>query len=443
MPTGPAARITDNVMHPLPPVLTPGPGSMNVLIGFLPAWRGLPLAAVGALMAAKNISEAAIKTAEAATIAAAGTPGAPAAKLAEETVKATAAATMGSMISSMAGMADIHLCTTPLPIPPHGPGVVIDGSPTVMINNLQACRLGDTIIEAVGPPNKIVKGEFTVIIGQSGSGGGGGGMGGLGGGMPGLPDAPGIPGAPPAPAAPPGGAAPPGATPGGGGAGAGGPGPSSSTASGGGSGSGGGGGAAPPASPGAGAPAPAPPGPTPIPYPQATTQEPEKRKQPEKPDPPLKPPASRHYAARVKQKTLAKAQNTVIEPGVDVMADVAAINAGQAVKISGNFVVNGRTYGFHDGTLFPIAGPGFHQLQRGAFKALGVMNQLGLTDKGNEILDKMGISAEDRAAAKKAYDAAKKAQDDVKKAHDAATKAHDDAKKVHDAAKKAREEWQK
>ncbi len=45
MPQGPAARITDNVVHPLPPVLTPGPGSMDVLIGFLPAWRGIPAAA--------------------------------------------------------------------------------------------------------------------------------------------------------------------------------------------------------------------------------------------------------------------------------------------------------------------------------------------------------------------------------------------------------------
>ncbi|MCP5118070.1 MAG: hypothetical protein GY953_45225 [bacterium] len=165
MPTGPAARITDNVAHPLPPVLTPGPGSTDVLIGFLPAWRGIPLAAVGGLQAAKATSDAAIKTAEAATVAAAGTPGAPAAKLAEETAKASAAAAMGSMITSLAGMSDIHACTTPLPIPPHGPGVVIDGSATVMINNLPACRLGDTVLEAVGPPNKIVKGEFTVIIG--------------------------------------------------------------------------------------------------------------------------------------------------------------------------------------------------------------------------------------------------------------------------------------
>jgi uncharacterized Zn-binding protein involved in type VI secretion len=152
-------------MHPLPPVLTPGPGSMNVLIGFLPAWRGVPAAAAAAIQSAKAISDTTIKVAEAATVAAAGTPGAPAAKVAEEATKAAAAAAMGSMISSMAGMADIHLCATPLPIPPHGPGVVIDGSQTVLINNLQACRLGDTVLEAVGPPNKIMRGMMTVIIG--------------------------------------------------------------------------------------------------------------------------------------------------------------------------------------------------------------------------------------------------------------------------------------
>jgi len=165
MPKGPAARITDNVLHPLPPVLTPGPGSPNVLIGFLAAWRGVTAAAAAALSAAKQVSETVIKVAEAATVAAAGTPAGPAVKAAEETAKAAAAAAMGSMISGAAAGADIHLCATPLPIPPHGPGVVIDGSTTVMINLLPACRLGDTVLEAVGPPNKIVKGEVTVIIG--------------------------------------------------------------------------------------------------------------------------------------------------------------------------------------------------------------------------------------------------------------------------------------
>lgn len=165
MPTGPAARILDPVIHPLPGVLQPGPGSPNVLIGGKLAWRGVPAGAAAAIQAAKATSDAAIQTAEAATLAAAGTPGAPAAKAAEETAKATAAASMGSMISGAAGGADIHLCATPLPIPPHGPGVVIDGSQTVLINNLPACRMGDTIIEAVGPPNKIAMGEPTVIIG--------------------------------------------------------------------------------------------------------------------------------------------------------------------------------------------------------------------------------------------------------------------------------------
>lgn len=161
----PAARITDNVAHPLPPVLTGGPTAVTVIIGFLPAWRGINPAAAAALQAAKQISDTAIQVAEAATLAAAGTPGAPAAKTAEELVKSTAAATMGSMISSMAGGTDIHGCLTPLPIPPHGPGVVITPSATVMIANQPAARMGDTILEAVGPPNTIVKGEPTVIIG--------------------------------------------------------------------------------------------------------------------------------------------------------------------------------------------------------------------------------------------------------------------------------------
>jgi uncharacterized Zn-binding protein involved in type VI secretion len=141
------------------------------LIGFLLAWRGIPTAAAGPLQAAKQISDAIIQAAEAVTLAAAGTPGAPAAKAAEEAAKLTAAATMGSMVMAVAAGADIHACVTPLPVPPHGPGVVIDGSPTVLINNLPACRQGDTILEPVGPPNKIALGCITVIIGQKGNGG--------------------------------------------------------------------------------------------------------------------------------------------------------------------------------------------------------------------------------------------------------------------------------
>jgi uncharacterized Zn-binding protein involved in type VI secretion len=165
MPTGPAARILDNVVHPLPPVLTPGPGSINVLIGFLPAWRGIPAAAAAALQAAKQVSDIAIQAAETATKAAAGTPAAPAAYAAEQAAKTAALTALSSMVTSMAGMSDIHMCATPSPVPPHGPGVVIDGSKTVLINNMPACRMGDTILEPLGPPNKIAKGETTVIIG--------------------------------------------------------------------------------------------------------------------------------------------------------------------------------------------------------------------------------------------------------------------------------------
>jgi len=152
MPTGPAARITDNVVHPLPPILIPGPVSCDVLSGFLKAWRGVPAAVASMLQGPKQAADATIQGLEAATAAAAGTPGAPTAYAAEQAGKAAALAAMSSLIMSSAAGADIHMCTTPLPVPPHGPGVVIDGSKTVLIDFLAACRLGDTILEAVGPP---------------------------------------------------------------------------------------------------------------------------------------------------------------------------------------------------------------------------------------------------------------------------------------------------
>ncbi len=159
----PAARITDNVAHPLPPVLTGGPTAITVIIGYLPAWRGIGGPAAAAIQAANQTATTAIQVAEAATLAAAGTPGAPAAYTAEQTLKATSLASMSSMISGSG--TDIHVCVTPSPVPPHGPGVVTTPSTTVTICNFPAARLGDTITEAIGPPNTIVKGEMTVMIG--------------------------------------------------------------------------------------------------------------------------------------------------------------------------------------------------------------------------------------------------------------------------------------
>lgn len=155
----------DPVLHPLPGMLQPGPGSLNVIIGGMLAWRGVPAAAAAALQSAKAASDATVQAAQAATLAAAGTPGAPAAKAAEELAKTTALAAMSATIAGASGGADIHNCLTLMPPQPHGPGVVIDGSQTVLINNLPACRMGDTVLEALGPPNKIMMGLPTVIIG--------------------------------------------------------------------------------------------------------------------------------------------------------------------------------------------------------------------------------------------------------------------------------------
>jgi hypothetical protein len=125
------------------------------------------LGEAGAILSAKGLSETGIKAAEAATRAAAATPGLPAAKMPEETTKATAEASMSSTIVSRAGGADIHHnCATPLPLPPHGRLVVMGGNLTIIfINRLPASRLGHTIVEAFEPPNKILAGCTTVLMG--------------------------------------------------------------------------------------------------------------------------------------------------------------------------------------------------------------------------------------------------------------------------------------
>ena len=98
----PAARVGDQTSHGTP--LAPGPGSVNVLIGGMPAWRAT---------------------------------------------------------------ADFHTCplaTPGTPPIPHVGGVVAMGSVTVFINNLPAARQGDMIVET-GPPNSIAMGCPTVLIG--------------------------------------------------------------------------------------------------------------------------------------------------------------------------------------------------------------------------------------------------------------------------------------
>jgi uncharacterized Zn-binding protein involved in type VI secretion len=168
MPQGPAARITDPVLHPLPPILTGGPTAVTVIIGFLPAWRGIGAAIASGLSNGKIESEKNIKKAELATEAAkkTGNPTAiSAAELNEKKVKFEEQAKMAATILAAAAMTDIHNCATFPPLPIHGPGVVIKPSQTVLIAGQPAARQGDEILEAIGPPNFISMGCPTVIIG--------------------------------------------------------------------------------------------------------------------------------------------------------------------------------------------------------------------------------------------------------------------------------------
>ncbi len=211
-----AARVTDMTSHG--PPLNPGPGSLDVKIGFMPAWRALPTAMAGAVDAISNsmnsfmmrpqmtpvdataslaqISTALVQGGAAAAAsgapAAAGTAGSmvatlnttnvaltatwttasvipggqPAANIAyTEGIKAAAAAAASAVMSAMAGISDMHVCPIPVPIPPHGPGFVTKGSGTVVINNLPAARQGDKVMEACGGADPIALGCMTVMIG--------------------------------------------------------------------------------------------------------------------------------------------------------------------------------------------------------------------------------------------------------------------------------------
>ena len=82
-----------------------------------------------------------------------------------------------------ARLGDMHVCPMmtpagPAPIP-HVGGPISLGSAGVLIGGMPAARVGDMAI-CVGPPDSIVLGCFTVLIGEVGGGGGGGGGAGFG-----------------------------------------------------------------------------------------------------------------------------------------------------------------------------------------------------------------------------------------------------------------------
>src|SRR5215470_14618753 len=85
--------------------LAPGAGSTNVLIGSMPAWRALM---------------------------------------------------------------DFHACPIVKGLVPDVGGMVMMGSPTVLINSMMACRVMDMVVEIPGGPNPIAMGATNVFIGDAG-----------------------------------------------------------------------------------------------------------------------------------------------------------------------------------------------------------------------------------------------------------------------------------
>ncbi|HSP89055.1 MAG TPA: PAAR domain-containing protein [Ignavibacteriaceae bacterium] len=88
------------------------------------------------------------------------------------------------MIGGMpaARIADMHVCPMVTGIVPHVGGPIALGSPMVLIGGMPAARMGDMVVCA-GPPDSIIMGCPTVLIGEGGSGsasGGGAGSSGAG-----------------------------------------------------------------------------------------------------------------------------------------------------------------------------------------------------------------------------------------------------------------------
>jgi hypothetical protein len=105
---------------------------------------------------------------------------------------------------------------------------------------------------------------------------------------------------------------------------------------------------------------------------------------------PQRGPASRHLIRNVRQNSYVRDRNTVIEPWVDIDADVEAILNGRAARAGDTFEVSGRRWGVEpNGTLYPISGSGLIRLDRASYRALGVYNAFGDTPQASAILDRM------------------------------------------------------
>lgn len=84
-------------------------------------------------------------------------------------------------------------------------------------------------------------------------------------------------------------------------------------------------------------------------------------------------PNARHGVTTFTASSWNRRRNSLLEPWVDVRADLDAINAGGGVYdlATRRVWVDGRLYGIHEhGTTFPIEGDGIIPVGRGACRAL-------------------------------------------------------------------------
>lgn len=117
----------------------------------------------------------------------------------------------------------------------------------------------------------------------------------------------------------------------------------------------------------------------------------------DKPSRRLRQPDRRHHLRRVSRSSLPKGRNTIILPWVDMPGDVRAINDGHGIRTGNTVAIHGQLYGIKPtAVLYPISGHGFMLLDRGAYKALGYYNDLGVTDLAEKELDLASITPQSR-----------------------------------------------
>lgn len=68
-----------------------------------------------------------------------------------------------TLMPQAARTTDMHTCPMTTGVVPHVGGPVLLESPTVLINNLPAARVGD-MVTCIGPVDSIIAGDPTVLI---------------------------------------------------------------------------------------------------------------------------------------------------------------------------------------------------------------------------------------------------------------------------------------